>query len=105
MNVLPNQAPAAHAVQDPPRPAPPTTQEISRPVVAPNQQAAMNEQQARPDEHPALREDGSRTDQRRTATAARETPGSAHGGEAGESDQDRPQARSGSLGSLVDVFA
>ena len=104
MNVLPNQAPAAHAMQDPPRPAPPTTQEISRPVVAPNQPAATN-QQARPDEHRALREDGSRTDQRRTATAARETPGPSHGDEAGEGDQDRPQARSGSLGSLVDVFA
>ena len=108
MNVLPNQAPAAHAMQDPPRPAPQTTQEISRPVVPPNQPAAMSEQKSRPDEHRALRDSGSRTDHRPTASAARENPGSSHGSDGGgppEGDPDRPQTKSGSLGSVVDVFA
>ena len=103
MNLLPNQAPAAHATQDPPRPAPQTTQEISRPVVPPNQPAAMNEQEARPDERRALREDGNRT-----ASAARENPGSSHRSDDGGPsavDPDRPQTKSGSLGSVVDVFA
>ena len=108
MNVLPNQAPAAHAMPDPPRPAPQMTQEISRPVVPPNQPAAMNEQEARPGEHRALREEGSRTDHQQTASGARENPGSLHRSDDGgpsEVDPDRPQVKSGSLGSVVDVFA
>lgn len=106
MNVLPSPSSPAYPIQEAPRPAHQTAQEISRPVIAPTQTDAML-QEARRDHERRIQRDGERHADHHNASAPMEGDRGAikPTGSPSHSGAERPEMKSGMLGAVLDVFA